>query len=82
MTWICGVSWARTAVTAPSAVIGPGEFFGEMAIFNNKPRSASATVLEDCKVPAANRLAETVVERVSGYQPKDRLQNKFGMHLS
>lgn len=32
------------------AVIGPGEFFGEMAIFNNKPRSATATVLEDCKV--------------------------------
>ena len=32
------------------AAIGPGEFFGEMAIFNNKPRSASATVLEDCKV--------------------------------
>lgn len=32
------------------AVMGPGEFFGEMAIFNNKPRSATATVLEDCKV--------------------------------
>lgn len=32
------------------AVIGAGEFFGEMAIFNNKPRSASATVLEECKV--------------------------------
>ena len=32
------------------AVIGAGEFFGEMAIFNNKPRSATATVLEECKV--------------------------------
>lgn len=32
------------------ATIGAGEFFGEMAIFNNKPRSASASVVEDCKV--------------------------------
>lgn len=28
----------------------PGEFFGEMSILNNKPRSATATVAEDCKL--------------------------------
>jgi CRP/FNR family cyclic AMP-dependent transcriptional regulator len=32
------------------ATLGPGEFFGEMAILNNKPRSATATVLEESKV--------------------------------
>jgi CRP/FNR family cyclic AMP-dependent transcriptional regulator len=32
------------------AVLGPGEFFGEMAIIANKPRNASATVAEDAKV--------------------------------
>lgn len=33
-------------------VLGPGEFFGEMSILNNQPRSATATVEEDAKVLA------------------------------
>jgi CRP/FNR family cyclic AMP-dependent transcriptional regulator len=32
------------------AVLGPGEFFGEMAIIANKPRNASATVADDAKL--------------------------------
>lgn len=32
------------------AVLGPGDFFGEMAIINNQPRSATARVLEDAQV--------------------------------
>lgn len=32
------------------AVLGPGEFFGEMAILNAKPRTATAEVLEDARL--------------------------------
>src|SRR5215470_5776547 len=32
------------------ATLGAGEFLGEMAILNNKPRSAGATVAEDAKL--------------------------------
>ena len=32
------------------AMLGPGEFFGEMAIISNKPRNATATVEEDAKL--------------------------------
>ncbi|RMH38586.1 MAG: cyclic nucleotide-binding domain-containing protein [Deltaproteobacteria bacterium] len=32
------------------AVLGPGEFFGEMAIVNNRPRSATATVRAEARL--------------------------------
>ena len=32
------------------AVLGPGEFFGEMAIISNKPRNASASVEEEARL--------------------------------
>ena len=33
----------------PLATLGRGEFIGEMAILNSKPRTATATVMEDAK---------------------------------
>ncbi|MCI0572869.1 MAG: Crp/Fnr family transcriptional regulator [Myxococcaceae bacterium] len=32
------------------AILGPGEFFGEMAIISNKPRNATATVHDDARL--------------------------------
>ncbi len=37
------------------AVLKKGEFFGEMALLENKPRSASASAFEDCKLMVVNR---------------------------
>jgi CRP/FNR family transcriptional regulator, cyclic AMP receptor protein len=32
------------------STLGPGEFFGEMSVLNGRPRTATATVLEDAQV--------------------------------
>lgn len=36
-------------------VLGKGEFFGEMAILNSKPRSATATAIEECRILIIDR---------------------------
>jgi CRP/FNR family transcriptional regulator, cyclic AMP receptor protein len=45
------------------AVLGPGEFFGEMAILNAKPRTATAEALSEvrCLVIDARRFSQMVV---------------------
>ena len=39
----------------PLAVLGRGEFVGEMALLNDKPRTATAVVLEDAKCLVIDR---------------------------
>jgi CRP-like cAMP-binding protein len=46
------------------AVLSPGDFFGEMAILNDKPRTASADVLEDARLLVLD--AKTFEARVVG----------------
>jgi CRP-like cAMP-binding protein len=46
------------------AVLGPGEFFGEMALLEGLPRSAAATVVEDAMLIEVERAAfETLVRK-------------------
>ena len=44
------ISKSVRGVETTLVVVGPGAFFGEMSILNNKPRSASATVEENSKL--------------------------------
>src|SRR3954462_7498706 len=37
------------------AVLGPGDFFGEMALIDGKPRSANAKVVEHCRLAVLSR---------------------------
>ena len=37
------------------STLGPGDFFGEMALVDNEPRSATAVALEDCELLCLHR---------------------------
>jgi CRP-like cAMP-binding protein len=49
------------------AVLKEGDIFGEMALLESKPRSASAVAYEDCELLAINRVN---FERMVGTQPQ------------
>ena len=41
---------SKNGIDNQLAVVGPGELIGELAMFDKKPRSASAKALSDCSV--------------------------------
>jgi CRP/FNR family cyclic AMP-dependent transcriptional regulator len=57
--------WKRIGETEITlAVLGPGEFFGEMALLESLPRSAGATVLEDATLVEVDQQSfETLIRR-------------------
>ena len=59
--------WKRIAESEITlAVLGPGEFFGEMALLEGLPRSASATVIEDATLVEVDQQSfETLVRKNS-----------------
>jgi len=63
------------------AVLGPGEFFGEMAILNGAPRSATAEAIEDAKLVVINgKTFESMV--VSNAEIAVRLIKKLARRLA
>lgn len=63
------------------ATLGPGEFFGEMAIISNRPRTATAVVVEDARLLAID--ARTFEAMVRGNaEIAVRLIRKFADRLA
>ena len=62
------------------AVLKPGDIFGEMALIENKPRSASAITYDDCTLLAVNRAN---FERMIGTQPQicERITTLFAERI-
>jgi CRP-like cAMP-binding protein len=50
-----GIEQEKRAGSALLATIENGSYFGEMSLFDNSPRSASAIALKDCSVLELNR---------------------------
>jgi CRP/FNR family transcriptional regulator, cyclic AMP receptor protein len=44
------ISVTSAEIDKTLAVLGPGEFFGEMAVLNNRPRTATATVVDNSQL--------------------------------
>lgn len=62
------------------AILGPGEFFGEMAILNDKPRTASAEVVDHARLLVIDRKTfETMV--VSNVEIAVRLIKRLARRL-
>jgi CRP-like cAMP-binding protein len=62
------------------AVLPPGEFFGEMSIINNRPRSATARVVEDAQLLSIDaRRLETMIR--SNSEIAVRLLKKLAARL-
>lgn len=55
----------------PICILGPGEIFGEMAVIDTLPRSASARAAEDCNLTIVSK--EQLSERVGEADPIVRL---------
>lgn len=66
-----GVFAGRSGDGHPVAVLWPGEFFGEMAIVDGRPRSATVRALSECQLITLNR--RQIVSRVNAADPALRL---------
>jgi diguanylate cyclase len=55
----------------PLTVLGEGEIFGEMAIIDRLPRSATAVALDQCRLTIVSQ--EVLVERIQAADPVVRL---------
>jgi CRP/FNR family transcriptional regulator, cyclic AMP receptor protein len=48
--WVKVVATSQEGQVAILAVLGPGDFFGDLALLDGRPRSADVVVVEDCQL--------------------------------
>ncbi len=65
------ISTLKGAEVIALSVLGPGEIFGEMAIIDGLPRSASAAALEDCELSVITR--DQLQQRIEVLDPVVKL---------
>jgi CRP-like cAMP-binding protein len=62
--------FAVTVDGEPSGELGPGDFFGEIALLRDVPRTASVTAVTDGKLQALGR--HEFLDAVTGHPPSAR----------
>lgn len=65
------ISITKGGVDTPLLVLHPGDIFGEMAILDGLPRSATATALEDCELSVVSK--DLLTQRIDASDPIVRL---------
>jgi len=65
------ISITKNGIDTPLLCIGPGDIFGEMAILDGMPRSATATALNDCELSVVSR--DLLTQRIDASDPIVRL---------
>jgi CRP-like cAMP-binding protein len=79
-----GISRAGDGPRREVAVLGPGSFFGDMALLDDSPRNAQARALDECEVAVffrADFLALMETDAVIGYKISLALARQIGMRL-
>ena len=73
VVWKGRVSIVDDAENETLAILGPGQFFGEMALVSGKPRNASAVVQEDAEILSLSKEEfQQALQREKGFQAQLR----------
>jgi CRP-like cAMP-binding protein len=79
-----GISRANGGARQQVAVLGPGSFFGDLALLDNSPRNAQARALDECEFAVffrADFLALMETDAVIGYKISLALARQIGTRL-